>query len=92
MIRNFRCKATEKLFDDEFIPRFQAFHRAARKKLEMLHAAETLEDLALVPGNRLESLRGDREGQHSIRINRRWRLCFEWRSTGACAVEIVDYH
>lgn len=92
MIRTFRSKQTEKLFDDRFVSRFQAFDRAARKKLEMLNAATSLEDLGLIPGNRLEALRGDREGQYSIRINDQWRLCFQWRAGDAYEVEIVDYH
>ncbi len=92
MIRTFRSRQTKKLFDDRFVSRFQAFHRAARKKLEMLNAATSLEDLGLIPGNRLEALRGDREGQYSIRINEQWRLCFQWRDGDAYEVEIVDYH
>ncbi len=92
MIRSFRCKDTEKLFGDRFVARFQAFQRSARKKLEMLGAATRLEDLARVPGNRLEALKGDRIGQHSIRINAQWRICFEWRDNDAHEVEIVDYH
>ncbi len=82
----------EKLFGDRFVPRFQAFQRTARKKLEMLDAATSLEDLRLIPGNRLEALRGDRTGQFSIWINDQCRLCFEWRDGHAHQVEIVDYH
>ncbi len=92
MIRTFRNKDTEKLFGDRFVSRFQGFHRAARKKLEMLNAATSLDDLNLIPGNRLEALRGDREGQYSVRINEQWRLCFQWRGAAAYEVEIVDYH
>lgn len=92
MIRSFRCKGTEKLFDDRFVPRFQAFERAARRKLEALNAATSLEDLGRIPGNRLEALVGNRQGQHSIRINAQWRLCFVWNRGDAEDVEIVDYH
>ncbi len=74
------------------MPRFRATERAARRKLLQLHAAARLEDLAVPPGNRLEALRGERAGQHSIRINDRWRVCFEWREGHAFNVEIVDYH
>ena len=74
------------------MPRFQTIQRAARRKLLYLHAAERLEDLRVPPGNRLEALRGGRAGQHSIRINDRWRICFVWHSGEANEVEIVDYH
>ena len=74
------------------MPRIRATERAARRKLLQLHAAARLEDLAVPPGNRLEALRGDRAGQHSIRINDRWRVCFECREGHAFNVEIVDYH
>lgn len=92
MIRSFRQRNAKRLFDDEVVPRFRAIERVARRKLLLLHAAESLEDLAVPPGNRLEALRGDRAGQHSIRINDHWRLCFEWRNGDAFNVEIVDYH
>lgn len=92
MIRSFRQRNAKRLFDDELAPRFRAIERAARRKLLLLHAAESLEELAVPPGNRLEALRGDRAGQHSIRINDQWRLCFEWRNGDAFNVEIVDYH
>ncbi len=91
MIRTFRCKATGKLFNDQFVSRFQAFQHPARKKLEILNAASRVEELGLVPGNRLELLHGDREGQYSIRINDQWRLCFRWDGE-PYDVEIVDYH
>jgi toxin HigB-1 len=71
--------------------RFAVFERAARRKLEMLDAANSLDDLKIPPGNRLERLAGDRAGQYSIRINDQWRICFEWND-GAHNVEIVDYH
>ncbi len=92
MIKNFRCKETERLFRDSFSKRFKLIERIARRKLEMLDAAHRLEDLRSPPGNRLEPLRGDRVGQHSIRINRQFRLCFRWLDGAVYDVEIVDYH
>ncbi len=92
MIKTFRCRDTEALFEDRFVRRFQAIERAARRKLEMLDAATTLSAFSLVPGNRLEALKGDRIGQYSIRINDQWRLCFEWSEGDSFNVEIVDYH
>ena len=92
MIKSFRSKKTEKLFDDEDVPAYRAFERPARRKLLLLHRAKTLQDLATLPGNRLEALRGDRTGQHSLRINRQWRICFVWRDGDAYRVEITDYH
>lgn len=92
MIRSFKCKDTETLFDDRFVRRFQGIERAARRKLEVLEAVERLEDLRVPPGNRLETLRGNREGQHSIRVNDQYRICFIWSDGGAEDVEIVDYH
>ncbi len=93
MIRSFRDKETRKLFDRErsrAVP--GALKRPALRKLLILDAAESLEDLRVPPGNRLEKLKGDRSGQHSIRINDRYRICFVWRDGAADAVEIVDYH
>lgn len=92
MIKAFRCRETEWLFNRERVRRFRAVERAAQRKLEMLHAATELGDLASPPGNRLEKLRGERAGQYSIRINDQWRICFEWRGGDAYAVEITDYH
>jgi len=92
MIRSFKDAATARLFSDEDVPRFRAIERQARKKLLLLNAVGSLNDLRLPPGNRLEALKGDRQGQHSIRINDQWRICFEWRDGGALNVEIVDYH
>lgn len=92
MIRSFRCRDTEKLAGDVSVRRFRAIERAARRKLEMLAAAVRLDDLRVPPGNRLETLKGDRTGQHSIRINEQWRLCFQWSDGDAFDVEIVDYH
>jgi toxin HigB-1 len=91
MIRRFRCRDTEALFLDQPVRRLAAIERAARRKLEMLNAAGRLDDLRIPPGNRLEALKGDRKGQHSIRINDQWRLCFTWND-GAEDVEIADYH
>lgn len=92
VIKSFRSTKVERLFHDRAVREFQAFERSARRDLYLLHRAQTLHDLAALPGNRLEPLRGDREGQHSIRINRQWRLCFVWRDGDAYDVEIVDYH
>ena len=92
MIRTFRCQDTRELFDDVDVPRFRAFERVARRKLMYLHRARTLRDLRVPPGNRLEALKGDRKGQHSIRINDQRRICFSWRDGDAFDVEIVDYH
>jgi toxin HigB-1 len=91
MIKSFRCRDTELLANDVPVKRFKAIERVARRKLEMLASAERLEDLRCPPGNRLEALKGDRKGQHSIRINDQWRVCFRW-DDGAEDVEIVDYH
>ena len=92
MIQSFREKHTEQLFHRRGSRKFRAFERVALRKLDMLHAATALQDLAAVPGNHLEALKGDRRGQHSIRINGQWRICFIWRGCDACDVEIMDYH
>ncbi|HEX3674533.1 MAG TPA: type II toxin-antitoxin system RelE/ParE family toxin [Rhizomicrobium sp.] len=92
MIRSFRCGDTARLFADEEVPRFGAFARVALRKLLYLDAATILGDLRSPPGNRLEALKGNRKGQHSIRINDQWRICFVWKDGGAGDVEIVDYH
>lgn len=92
MIRSFRCKDTQRLFETGKTRRFSKIKAAAERKLIMLEAAETLEDLKSPPGNRLEPLSGDREGQHSVRINKQWRVCFRWTDDGPVDVEIVDYH
>ena len=92
MIRSFKCKGTERIFGGETSPKFPPkIQNAALRRLMMLQAATCLEDLRDPPGNRLEKLSGDREGQHSIRISRQWRICFVW-DDGANDVEIVDYH
>ena len=93
MIRSFRCKEPEGLFGRRFSRRLpEAVQRIARRKLEILDAAERLEDLRIPPANCLEKLHGKREGQHSIRMNDQWRICFVWREGNAYDVEIVDYH
>jgi toxin HigB-1 len=92
MIKSFKCPDTEKLYAGVRIGCFAAFSAAAMRKLAMLNRAERLEDLRIPPGNRLESLQGDRAGQYSIRINAQWRVCFEWRAGHVWNVEIVDYH
>ena len=92
MIRAFVCKDTESLFNDGAVPRFRNIERVARRKLLYLHQARRLQDLQVPPGNRLEALKGNRKGQHSIRINDQWRLCFRWNDGEVIDVEIVDYH
>ena len=93
MIRSFRCKETQRIFQRVFTKKLpQGIHRAALRKLRMLNRAESLQDLRVPPGNRLEALYGDREGFYSIRINDRYRICFQWHEDGAHDVEIVDYH
>jgi proteic killer suppression protein len=92
MIKSFRCRDTEKLFNDIDVRKFHSINRAARMKLEILNAAISLNSLRVPPGNRLEQLHGVRKGQHSIRINNQWRICFFWKEGNATEVEIVDYH
>lgn len=93
MIKSFRDRDTERLFDRQPVRRWpRELQRRALRKLRMLDAAENVNDLRVPPGNRLERLRGERAGQHSIRINDQWRICFRWRSGDAYDVEIVDYH
>lgn len=93
MIRSFADRETERLFQREFSRRFPPdIQRRARIKLEMLDAAERLEDLQQPPSNNLELLVGDRQGQHSIRVNRQWRICFFWKEGSAYDVELADYH
>lgn len=92
MILSFACRDTEGLFNRKRSRRFGAIERQARRNLLMLDAAHVLDDLRRPPGNLLEALRGDRAGQHAIRINDRWRLCFVWTPAGPQEVEIVDYH
>jgi proteic killer suppression protein len=93
MIRSFRDQETEKVFRRERTRKLGPdVQRMAQRKLAMLDAAESLGDLRVPPGNRLEKLTGDREGQHSIRVNDQWRICFRWRDGDALDVEITDYH
>lgn len=92
MIRSFRDAATRALFETGKSARFGGFAKAATRKLTQLNAANQLRDLASPPGNRLETLRGNRAGRYSIRINDQWRVCFPWSEQGLEDVEIVDYH
>ena len=92
MIRSYRDEDTETFADGESIRRFRAFERVDYRKIKYLMAAKTLDDLRVPPGNKLEPLKGDRKGQHSIRINDQWRICFVWSDGGAENVEIEDYH
>ena len=93
MIRSFKCKETEKIFNRLVSRKFpNDIQRVALRKLRMLNRAVTLQDLLVPPGNRLEELKGNRKGQHSIRINNQWRICFKWVKNDAHDVEIVDYH
>ncbi len=94
MILSYRDRRTERFASGEYVKEFSGFARQAERRLDRLEAALGLGDLVALPGNRLELLRGDRAGQHSIRINDQWRVCFEWPagSSGPINVEIVDYH
>jgi len=93
VIRSFGSKDTERIWHEQYVKRVdRTVQRAALRKLELIHAAKGIEDLRVPPGNRLERLAGDRRGQHSIRVNAQWRLCFVWRDGGADNVELVDYH
>jgi proteic killer suppression protein len=92
VIRTFKCSDTQAISKGEPVKRFADVATVARRKLRQLEIAGRLDDLRVPPGNRLEALRGDRAGQHSIRINDQFRVCFRWTDTGAEDVEIVDYH
>ena len=92
MIKTFKCKNTEALFNLHRVKRFASCERAALRKLNQLEVAGCLQDLCIPSSNHLESLVDDRNGQHSIRVNNKWRVCFEWRDGDAWNVEIVDYH
>lgn len=92
MILAFKCRGTEALFATGKTRRFANIKQVAERKLTQLHTATSLESLRAPPGNRLEALHGERVGQHSIRINEQWRLCFVWTEQGPIAVEITDYH
>lgn len=91
-IQSFNCKDAQALFNGKRARRFVNIEAAAMRKLAMLNQANTLDDLRVPPGNRLEALQGDRSGQHSIRINDQWRICFIWTASGPGNVEIADYH
>lgn len=93
MIRSFGSKDTERIWHEQYVKRVDpVVQRATLRKLELIHAAQDIQDLRVPPGNRLEKLVGDRRGQHSIRVDARWRLCFVWSEGGADDVELVDYH
>lgn len=92
MIGSFKCKDTERLAAGKRIRRFQSFERIALRKLRQLQVANELSDLRVPPGNMLEALSGNRQGQYSIRVNKQYRICFRWTKAGAEDVEIVDYH
>ncbi len=93
MIKSFKCKDTEKIFRRSYSKKLPVdIQRAALRKLRILHRAEDLNDLRVPPGNRLEALLGKRKGQHSIRINDQWRICFVWEEKDSFDVEITDYH
>jgi proteic killer suppression protein len=92
VIKGFKCGDTRELFETGKSARFGSILKVATRKLTQLQAAATLEFLRSPPGNRLEALKGDREGQYSIRINDQWRICFRWTAAGPEDVEIVDYH
>ena len=93
MIHSFADEPTRRVWAREHVRQFgPELQRAAQKKLRMLNAAEAINDLRIPPGNRLEKLSGDRDGQHSVRINDQYRICFDWTATGPTDVQIVDYH
>jgi proteic killer suppression protein len=93
VIRSFKCKETEKIFKRSYLKKYPVdMQRIALRKLRMLNRAEDLNDLRVPPGNRLEALKGKRKGQHSIRINDQWRICFLWQDKDVFDVEITDYH
>ncbi|MFH1089918.1 MAG: type II toxin-antitoxin system RelE/ParE family toxin [Candidatus Uhrbacteria bacterium] len=93
MIKSFKAKETEKIFNQEYSLKLpSSIQRVALRKLWMIDAAQTINDLRIPPANHLEQLKGDRRGQYSIRINEQWRICFKWHQDNAFEVEITDYH
>ena len=93
MIRSFKGKTVQAIFDRQFVKSLgQDVQRSAYRKLVAIHLTDEVDELRIPPGNRLERLKGDRGGQHSIRVNDQWRICFVWKEDGAYDVEIVDYH
>ena len=93
MIGSFKCSETEKIFNRQFSRKLpNNIQKIAFRKLRMLNRSSTIQDLRIPPANKLEALSGDRKGQHSIRINDQWRICFRWKNENAYNVEIVDYH
>ena len=92
MIKNFRCRDTQALYEGKRVRKFESCISQAERRLEILDNAKTIHDLMALPSNRFEALTGDRVGQFSIRVNHQWRVCFEWRDADAYNVEIVDYH
>ena len=92
MIHSFACTDTEALFQSRAVSKFKNIERVARRKLLQIQAASVLNSLRIPPGNKLEALKGDRAGQHSVRVNAQWPICFVWQTDGAYQVEIVDYH
>ncbi|MEM9276425.1 MAG: type II toxin-antitoxin system RelE/ParE family toxin [Cyanobacteria bacterium P01_F01_bin.143] len=93
MIRTFKDKETQKIFNRQGSRKLPSnIQQVALRKLRMLNRAETIQDLRVPPANRLERLKGDREGQYSIRVNDQWRVCFDWKDGNALNVELVDYH
>jgi toxin HigB-1 len=92
MIRSFRDAETERIFQQQLSKQFRSIEKTALRKLMHLNQARSLRDLAAIPGNRLEALKGTKKGQHSIRINDQYRICFAWKDGDACDVKITDYH
>ena len=92
MIRSFRCKETRRIYEGHKSKRFAAYQQAIERKLQMLQSAVTLNDLRALPGTELEALDRDRKGQHSIRVNKQFRICFRWTPDGAEDIEFIDYH
>lgn len=92
MIRSFKCKDTELIYNGKEIKKWLAIHKQIEKRLQILDGATRLDDLKYLPSNRFEALKGNRKGQYSIRVNLQWRICFEWIDNEPCEVEVVDYH